>query len=115
MAFDLDQIEQRLVQREQWLHQEGLEGDPGPQEAPPALSVEQILAENDDKKMHAYSNFSCAEFEMIWSKAEAHVMMACSGGNRSRLTPKTWFLITLYWCKHMDSWRTLAEALLFAE
>ena len=115
MAFDLDQLRQMQEQREQWLHQAVNDEEEQDHRGPPPLSAEEIIGERDDIKMHAFTNFTCDEFETVWTKVQGLVTGVCSGGSRSRLTPKTWFLVALFWTKNKPSWRVLGESLDFTE
>lgn len=65
----------------------------------PNFSAESIIDQRDDEKMKILCNFTCNEFENLYSFVQIPMEIAHQGGRNSYYSPKTVFLITLCFLK----------------
>ena len=111
--FDLEQLTAFENARQLWLHRDHEEEEERDEEPP--LDADVIIASGNDDQMHVFTNFSCDEFRTLWNLVGSIVIGSCSGGRHSKLSPSTWLLVVLYWCKHAPTWRQLGSSLGYSE
>ena len=73
------------------------------------LSAERLLEYGDDERIKQYTNFNCNEFATLWSVVQPAIDAMKEGGNISKYTNKTWFLITLLYLKNACSKKFLGD------
>ena len=81
MAFDLAALRRMEEERNDWLHQVIEDDDVGRANAgqPPPVDADAMINDSDDNAIHAYTNFTCAEFYHLWTVVAQPVSSGCSG------------------------------------
>ena len=101
--LDLARLREVEEQRQNWLRRD-VDSESDEDDAPPPLNADQMVADMDDIGLHTCSNLTAVEFEAAWTIVQGSVIGLCQGGVHSRLTPRSWFLVTLMWCKYGMPW-----------